>query len=152
VFAPEFPDSVAGEHGHDVLYRVACELVDGFGLGRSQAMPIFREWNQAKARPPESEKQLDHKLDDAIKNHAGPSLNRLNAPLPRVADGSPSGGPAAASRAPSDLESLDEADLGLTRAADIRPAPIRWLWPYRLARSSMAMAAGDGGIGKSLVL
>jgi hypothetical protein len=83
VFAPGFPDSIAGEGGHDVLYRCACELVDGFGLSRDQAMPILRAWNAQKAIPPESDKQLDHKLDDAVKKHPVPSLKRLNAERPR---------------------------------------------------------------------
>src|SRR5262249_38374631 len=77
LFAAGFPDSIAGEHGHNRLYRVACELVDGFGLARDQALPILREWNQAKAHPPESEYQVNHKLDDAIKSHPVPSLQRL---------------------------------------------------------------------------
>jgi hypothetical protein len=78
VFAAGFPDSIAGENGHGALYRVACELIDGFGLDRSQALAILREWNQAKARPPEDEKQLAHKIDSAIKKHPTPSLKRLN--------------------------------------------------------------------------
>jgi hypothetical protein len=78
VFSSGFPDSIAGEHGHDSLYRCACELVDGFGLDRNQALLILRDWNQARAKPPESEKQVQHKLDDAIKNHPVPSLKRLN--------------------------------------------------------------------------
>jgi hypothetical protein len=79
VFSSGFPDSVAGEQGHGALYRCACELVDGFGLDRNQALLILREWNQAKARPPEEEKQVVHKIDDAIKKHPAPSLKRLNA-------------------------------------------------------------------------
>jgi len=79
LFSPKFPDSIEGEGGHKVLYRVACELVDGFGLNREQAWPIYQEWNQAKAKPPEDEKQLGHKLDDAIKKNPTPSLGRLDA-------------------------------------------------------------------------
>jgi hypothetical protein len=82
VFSSGFPGSIAGQKGHDALYRCACELVDGFGLGRNEALAILREWNQAKARPPESEKQVQHKLDDANKNHPQPSLRRLNADRP----------------------------------------------------------------------
>jgi hypothetical protein len=82
VFSPRFPDSISGQHGHDAIYRCACELVDGFGLDRNRTMQILQEWNQAKARPPESEKQIAHKLDDAIKNHPQPSLKRLNAGRP----------------------------------------------------------------------
>src|SRR5262249_49367273 len=47
VFSSGFPDSVDGEKGHNALYRCACELVDGFGLDRSQALSILRDWNQA---------------------------------------------------------------------------------------------------------
>jgi hypothetical protein len=85
VFSHGFPESVSGQRGHDVLYRVACELVDGFGLSFDQAMPIFRHWNSCKARPPESAKQLDHKLSDAVRNNPVPSLRRLNAPMTRDA-------------------------------------------------------------------
>ncbi len=79
VFAPAFPDSIEGQRGHDRLYHVACVLIDGFGLTREQAWPIFREWNQAKAIPPETDEQIAHKLDDAIRNNPSPSLNLLNA-------------------------------------------------------------------------
>jgi hypothetical protein len=79
VFAPEFPESIEGQDGHGRLYHVACILVDGFGLGREQARPIFEEWNRLKARPPETDKQVAHKLDDAMKNHPVPSCSLLNA-------------------------------------------------------------------------
>jgi hypothetical protein len=78
VFSPGFPDSIAGQRGHDALYRVACVLVDGFGLPEQEASPIFQEWNQAKAQPPESDAQIRHKLADAIRNHPTPSLKQLN--------------------------------------------------------------------------
>jgi hypothetical protein len=78
VFSPGFPDSIAGENGHGVLYRVACELVDGFGLSYEQALPILMEWNESKAKPPESQAQLEHKLSDAVKKYPVPSCRRLN--------------------------------------------------------------------------
>jgi hypothetical protein len=77
VFAPGFPDSIAGQRGHDRLYHVACILIDGFGLSRDEAMPIFHDWNTEKARPPETERQIAHKLDDAIKNHPTPTRHLL---------------------------------------------------------------------------
>ena len=54
-------------------------LVDGFGLTKAEALPILSEWNQAKAKPPESERQVLHKIESAIKNHPVPSLKLLNA-------------------------------------------------------------------------
>jgi hypothetical protein len=79
VFSPKFPDSIGGQNGHGRLYHVAALLVDGFGLSRQEAMPILREWNQTKAQPSEDEGQINHKLDDAIKKHPVPSLEKLNA-------------------------------------------------------------------------
>jgi AAA domain len=78
VFAPGFPDSISGQNGHGPLFYAASVLVDGFGLSRQTAMPILRDWNQQKAIPPEDEKQINHKLDDAIKKHPAPSLKLLN--------------------------------------------------------------------------
>lgn len=77
VFAPGFPDSISGQHGHNRLYHVACVLVDGFGLTREQAMPIFRDWNDSKAIPPENDRQVNHKLDSAIKRYPEPSGHLL---------------------------------------------------------------------------
>ena len=80
VFAPGFPDSIAGQNGFlGRLYHVACVLVDGFGLTRERGVPILHEWNQAKAEPRESEKQLVHKIESAMNNHPIPSLKLLNA-------------------------------------------------------------------------
>ena len=79
VFAPGFPDSVAGEHGHRQLYRAAACLVDGFGLTFEQALPIFQDWNQERAHPPEDEKHVRRTLNDAIGNNPVPSLKLLRA-------------------------------------------------------------------------
>jgi hypothetical protein len=79
LFSSKFPDSIAGQNGHGRLYHVASVLVDGFGLRRNEALPIFQDWNRQKASPPEDDAQIQHKLDDAIKNHPVPSLEKLNA-------------------------------------------------------------------------
>lgn len=61
------PGAVAGEHGHDVTFRMACDLLRGFGtVSIEQVLPIFRDWN-LKCSPPWSEVELLHKLEDAAK-------------------------------------------------------------------------------------
>ena len=79
VFSDKFPESIEGNRGHDQLFYAACCLVDGFGLTYDQALPIFRDWNEQKAHPPEHEGQVEHKLRDAIDLHPHPSLRLLNA-------------------------------------------------------------------------
>jgi hypothetical protein len=214
VLSDAIPRSISGDHGHDVLYRAACVLVDEFGLNRSQAEEVLGEFNRVKAKPPESGGQIRHKVADAIKKYPKPSRCRVGRARSQPSDNgkaepvvswpalpigmcvmcldrdppnfgyviedlgdqarirweSPSGyistdvlhksqlrrrdgSPHAAEtdRKP-DLASLADADLGLMPASQIKARPVRWLWLYRLARAAMALLAGDGGIGKSLVL
>src|SRR4051812_7515384 len=44
-----------------------------------------------------------------------------------------------------------DREVGFTRAADIKPQPVRWLWPGRLAVGSLALLAGREGVGKSTI-
>jgi hypothetical protein len=39
----------------------------------------------------------------------------------------------------------------LINMADVRPVPINWLWPNRIALGKMTLLAGDPGLGKSLI-
>lgn len=58
--------AVEGQQGHSALFRAACVLVKGFGLTPSEARPLFVEYN-ARCEPPESERQVEHKLADAMR-------------------------------------------------------------------------------------
>jgi hypothetical protein len=114
VFAPRFPDSISGDHGHNRLFHVVCVLVDGFGLSRAEAEPIFRDWNQAKAQPPESDDQVEHKLDDAFNKFPAPSRKLL------LADRNGFDGPArqAKSSRPHSAPRLDRKESAMIRPFD----------------------------------
>jgi len=36
----------------------------------------------------------------------------------------------------------------ITRASDIKPRPVRWLWPDRIPAGALILLAGREGIGK----
>ena len=55
-----------GERGHDTTYRVACQIVNGFRFDPETALRFMRYYNQ-KCEPPWSEKELQHKVDEALK-------------------------------------------------------------------------------------
>lgn len=61
--------AVSGRGGHNATFRVACKLTHppprGFGLSFEQAWPLILEWNE-QCEPPWSERELTHKLSDAI--------------------------------------------------------------------------------------
>ncbi|MCI0704971.1 MAG: bifunctional DNA primase/polymerase, partial [Planctomycetia bacterium] len=59
----------SGQRGHDRTFRVACVLVQKFGLSFEEAWPLFFEWNQT-CEPPWSERELAHKLSDALKTRS----------------------------------------------------------------------------------
>ena len=57
--------AISGKGGHKTTYRIACHIVQGFGLDREAALKAMRYYNQ-KCEPPWSEKELQHKIDGAL--------------------------------------------------------------------------------------
>lgn len=56
--------AVSGSGGHAATFAVACALVKGFGLSIDQARPVLEEYSQ-RCDPPWSERELEHKLQQA---------------------------------------------------------------------------------------
>lgn len=65
LFIAKARPSIAGQHGHDALFAVACGLVVGFALGEADAMELLHEYNCASCSPAWSEKDLRRKLEHA---------------------------------------------------------------------------------------
>lgn len=57
--------AVSGANGHGETFRVACALVNGFGLSQSEAAMLLDDYNR-RCSPPWSEADLRHKLESAI--------------------------------------------------------------------------------------
>lgn len=57
--------AVSGAGGHNVAMRVATAIVRGFALDAEAARHVLTPWN-ARCRPPWTEKELDHKIPEAI--------------------------------------------------------------------------------------
>jgi hypothetical protein len=64
-YANKYPPAISGENGHGTAYRLACVLVNGFALDRSEALGILHRWNTA-CQPPWSTRELEHKIDSAL--------------------------------------------------------------------------------------
>jgi len=73
-YIAKLPPAVSEHHGHDRTFQVARLLVE-FGIDRPDAELFMLTWNQSKAVPPWSEKDLQHKLNQAF--GAGGFGNRL---------------------------------------------------------------------------
>jgi hypothetical protein len=72
--------AVSGQGGHPTTYRVACQVINGFGLSRLQAIDALRYYGR-KCDPPWSDRELQHKVDEAFKaQHNKPTGHLLNIP------------------------------------------------------------------------
>jgi putative DNA primase/helicase len=75
--------AISGQRGHDRLYAVATVLIHGFALERTTAKAIILQDYNPRCKPPWSEEEIDHKLDDAAeKEHDKPKGWLRDAPLP----------------------------------------------------------------------
>jgi hypothetical protein len=57
-------EAVSGQGGHNATFRAACRLRDS-GLPAEEALKVMRAWNRTNARPPWTDGELLHKIDDA---------------------------------------------------------------------------------------
>lgn len=78
------PPAIAGQSGHNAAFRIACILMKDFALPLSDALPIYREWNET-CQPPWSETEMLHKLEDAAKRPGpvGKLLQNNRSPQPK---------------------------------------------------------------------
>lgn len=86
------PGAVSGQGGHDQTFNAACRAAVDFGLNRDEVRLVLEEFN-ARCVPPWSEKELEHKADEAMKKAAAsPDLGRaLKSDKPKKAAQSAAG-------------------------------------------------------------
>jgi hypothetical protein len=60
------PPAISKQGGHDQTYRVARSVGLGFDLGEEEAFQVMWEDFNSRCQPPWSEKELRHKVHDAV--------------------------------------------------------------------------------------
>jgi hypothetical protein len=71
-YLARMPESVSGDGGHLALWRATLALVRGFGLTDAQVMDLLASEFNPRCRPPWSERELRHKVKQAIANGQRP--------------------------------------------------------------------------------
>ena len=59
--------SVQGQNGSASCFRAACILAEGFSLAEGDVRSILTAWNRSNAEPKWSERELEHKISDAMR-------------------------------------------------------------------------------------
>jgi hypothetical protein len=71
-YAANTPGAISGSGGHNQTYALATALVHGLCLSPDDARNILAEYN-LRCEPPWSDRELDHKIEEAAsKNHERP--------------------------------------------------------------------------------
>lgn len=145
-YLAKMPPAISGQGGHNTTYHAAAIMVDGFGLSVDDAMAALAEWN-ARCQPPWTDKELRHKIEDAIKN-CGPNRGRFLAQEPSRSKLQPVASYTGPDSVPETDRPDDDADA---TAADLirQQATIQWAWPGWIQRGAITAIASDPGVGKT---
>lgn len=79
------PGAVSGSKGHNQTFTVACALIHGFALSRSDARALMDEYNRT-CDPVWSDREIEHKLTEAEANqkHQKPRGHLIKKTVRRV--------------------------------------------------------------------
>lgn len=78
-YLAETPGAVSGDNGHDKTFAVACKLARDFHLWKDDMLVLMKEWN-TKCEPPWEDRDLTHKVRDALVLHPPKPRIRLLKP------------------------------------------------------------------------
>ena len=83
-YVAKMPEAISGQHGHSTMFKVTCVLVQGFDLNMGDARTLLEEYNVTLTEP-FSQKELEHKLQDADRKESakgrGYLLNPSDKPI-----------------------------------------------------------------------
>jgi len=74
------PPAVSGRNGHSMLLSVASKLVRGFLLDPNIALTLLKDHYNPRCEPPWTDKELAHKVQEALKCSTQPLGGMLGGP------------------------------------------------------------------------
>ncbi len=142
--------AVAGQGGHDQLFKIACKLIHGFELSAECALDMLREDYNPRCEPPWSDKELDHKVHDAFLKGTAPKFadaaDRNTKPVPPALPIPPVPQPGRPAKTKTALR------INARRVDQIQVKAVEWLWPEMIPLGKLCILDGDPGLGKSTLL
>ncbi|MFO7899770.1 MAG: bifunctional DNA primase/polymerase [Planctomycetota bacterium] len=64
-YLDRIPSAISGQGGHNQTYAAAVAVVHGFGIEPDRALELLLDHYNPRCQPPWTEKELQHKVDDA---------------------------------------------------------------------------------------
>jgi hypothetical protein len=81
-YVAAMPDGISGANGSGATFAVARKLLKDFELSDNEAWGLLVEYNNTRCKPPWSERELQHKFDDAKKAHTSNPVEDRPPPEP----------------------------------------------------------------------
>ena len=115
------PPAVSGQSGHATAFAVVASVTNGFDLSEADALDVLRDWNAA-CQPPWSEKELLHKVRDAIAKPGVKGKGWLLGAAGKAAPSRPSQSATPPAKAPpAPIPAAKRYDLDKHDAAELPP-------------------------------
>jgi predicted P-loop ATPase len=80
LYLAKMPPAISGSGGHDATYKAAVILVKGFSLSEDQALAMLMAEYNPRCQPAWTEKELRHKIKDAMRSSTLPDGFIANRP------------------------------------------------------------------------
>ena len=118
----------APDKRRDVLFQLAREGMRWWTIGGMPKPDVVDAYREVGVEAGLTDEEIQSALAEAVAKPFEPAelSERQESPKPRPGD-----------------------QLVIRRASDIKPEPISWLWPNRIARGKVTIVAGEPGLGKS---
>lgn len=134
--------SVSGQGGHDAAFHAAMLAVEGFGLSADESFSVMQSWN-ARCSPPWSERELRHKISDALKLARNPGHMMAQSLPSKIA------APSATYTGPEQVPSDEVEDDATATDLIALNSSITWLWPGWIQKGTLTALAAEPGVGKT---
>jgi len=154
--------AIQGQNGSGQTFKVACRLVQGFGLDPTTALEAIAQWN-SRCSPPWSDSELRHKILDATKAPSDKPVGYLLDSTRTVGyldswiDGTGQQQQLSNNKVSPHAHTRETDWQWETETLDkIRPVPVRWIVRTPDGKgflpAGLAVISGDPGMGKSTLI
>lgn len=169
-YAAACPPAISGEHGHDTAWNAIINIIRGLDLSEDEGPEGLADWN-ARCVPPWNEKELRHKIHDAIHVATVPPRGylldaprsarpaRTNGVSSSPAQPGPSHEPGAddGDDAPAYIPTLADTLRGTWHTfsgpeLETDPPPVKYVARPRIPEGKTVVLSAAGGTGKTTLI
>ena len=138
----KIPDEIPEGHRDDLMFKIACKY-QSMGMSDEAMLAALLAENQARCKPPLSDKEIRQKVKQAQKYAKGDTVS-VDVKADAVAQRKTYGKTGCKIE-----ENITEYDLDMPVLDSFEERSKEWLVPYYIPKGAVTLLCSDGGIGKT---